>query len=75
MALCCLLSHTLLAQQEAVFRTLDMKEGLSQGTVFAVTQDQVGHMWFGTRDGLNKYDGYQFTVYRHCSKIHLISRQ
>lgn len=65
MALCCLLSHTLLAQQEAVFRTLDMKEGLSQGTVFAVTQDQVGHMWFGTRDGLNKYDGYQFTVYRH----------
>lgn len=63
---CCFLPiSSLLAQQEAVFRNLDMKEGLSQGTVFAIAQDDVGQMWFGTRDGLNKYDGYQFTVYRH----------
>jgi len=63
---CCLLPiSSLLAQQEAVFRNLDMKEGLSQGTVFTIAQDDVGHMWFGTRDGLNKYDGYQFTIYRH----------
>lgn len=65
LALYCILAHSLYAQQEAVFRNLDMKEGLSQGTVFAVAQDEIGHMWFGTRDGLNKYDGYQFTVYRH----------
>ncbi|MBX2873165.1 MAG: hypothetical protein KTR30_13725 [Saprospiraceae bacterium] len=66
MLFCCLLPlSSVLGQQEAVFRTLDMKAGLSQGTVFAITQDDVGHMWFGTRDGLNKYDGYQFTVYRN----------
>ena len=28
-------------------------------------QDSQGFMWFGTEDGLNKYDGYTFTVYKH----------
>ncbi|NRB53934.1 MAG: response regulator [Saprospiraceae bacterium] len=65
LALCWLITQPLFAQQEEVFRNLDMKEGLSQGTVFTITQDELGHMWLGTRDGLNKYDGYQFTVYRH----------
>jgi len=42
--------------------------GLSQSTVIAVHQDVMGQMWFGTRDGLNKYDGNGFTVFRNNPK-------
>lgn len=38
--------------------------GLSQSSVIAIHQDAIGQMWFGTRDGLNKYDGNKFTVFR-----------
>lgn len=41
------------------------KEGLSQGMINGILQDREGYMWFATKDGLNKYDGYKFTVYRH----------
>jgi ligand-binding sensor domain-containing protein/signal transduction histidine kinase len=40
-------------------------DGLSQSTVYTVVQDRFGLMWFGTADGLNKYDGYEFTIYSH----------
>ena len=40
-------------------------DGLSQSTVQAIVKDKYGYLWFGTQDGLNKYDGYKFTVYRH----------
>ena len=49
----------------ARFNVVSIKEGLSQSTVYAITQDARGFMWFGTQDGLNRYDGYQFVVYRH----------
>src|ERR1700742_1038691 len=42
-----------------------VKEGLSQGLVMSMMQDKEGYMWFGTSDGLNKYDGYNITVYRN----------
>ena len=42
-----------------------MKEGLSQTSVSCLLKDSRGLMWFGTEDGLNKYDGTTFTVYRH----------
>lgn len=38
-------------------------KGLSQNTVHATIQDSYGFLWFGTWDGLNKYDGYTFTVW------------
>lgn len=47
-----------------VFHQLSIKEGLSEGTVRSIIEDSRGYMWFGTEDGLNKYDGYKFTVYK-----------
>jgi len=40
-------------------------DGLSQNYVYCILQDSKGFMWFGTRDGLNKFDGYTFTHYKH----------
>ena len=47
------------------FQRLTIEDGLSQSNVECVTQDSDGYLWFGTRDGLNKYDGYKFVVYRN----------
>ncbi|HYG37503.1 MAG TPA: two-component regulator propeller domain-containing protein [Cytophagales bacterium] len=46
------------------FEKLGIDEGLSQSNVSSLLQDRKGFMWFGTKDGLNKYDGYRFTVYK-----------
>jgi diguanylate cyclase (GGDEF)-like protein len=50
-----------------LFDRLSLEQGLSQGTINAVLQDSQGFMWFGTEDGLNRYDGYRFKVYKHDS--------
>ena len=47
------------------FSYISINEGLSQSTVFSIDQDHRGNMWFATYDGVNKYDGYSFTVYQH----------
>jgi signal transduction histidine kinase/ligand-binding sensor domain-containing protein/CheY-like chemotaxis protein len=47
------------------FDFLSMEDGLSTALVLSIVQDQQGFMWFGTQDGLDRYDGYDFTVYKH----------
>src|SRR5690348_1842778 len=42
-----------------------LEEGLSQQAVLSITQDADGFMWFGTEDGLNRFDGYEFRQQRH----------
>ena len=49
------------------FTTLNLKDGLSQLSVLNIFQDSRGFMWFGTRNGLNKYDGTSITVYKHTN--------
>ncbi|MCG3206470.1 MAG: Sensor histidine kinase RcsC [Anaerolineae bacterium] len=46
------------------FETISTDAGLSQATISTMLQDRQGFMWFGTLDGLNKYDGYEFKVYK-----------
>lgn len=64
-----LLSAVFLSAQEDIsqkyyFKTLDIADGLSQNTVNCILQDKMGFMWFGTKDGLNRYDGLSFTVFK-----------
>ena len=47
------------------FEHIGTAQGLSQSNVICSLQDSRGFMWFGTREGLNKYDGYNFTVYKN----------
>ncbi|WP_217695367.1 two-component regulator propeller domain-containing protein [Belliella pelovolcani] len=42
-----------------------MENGLSHNTIFTIHQDQLGFMWFGTKDGLNRYDGHQFKIFKN----------
>ncbi len=53
--------------QDLRFQHLGIADGLSQSTVFAMLQDHTGFMWFGTNDGLNRYDGYSFRHYLHSA--------
>lgn len=46
------------------FESLGLEDGLSQSTVLAILQDQFGFLWIGTEDGLNRYNGYTFRVFR-----------
>jgi ligand-binding sensor domain-containing protein/signal transduction histidine kinase len=57
------------AQVETIrFERLTVEDGLSQNAVLTIVQDHQGFLWFGTEDGLNKYDGYQFTVYQNAAE-------
>ena len=51
--------------QQLRFKQITNEEGLSTNYVSAVIQDDKGFMWFGTQDGLNKYDGYNITIFKN----------
>jgi ligand-binding sensor domain-containing protein/signal transduction histidine kinase/DNA-binding response OmpR family regulator len=46
------------------FKHYNINNGLSQNTVHAIFQDNLGFMWFGTKDGLNRFDGTSFKIYK-----------
>lgn len=66
-ALCILLvsilTQFILASQRYHFSNLSVKDGLSQLHVTCIYQDKLGYMWFGTRNGLNKFNGNSFEIF------------
>ena len=58
--------ETSVSQSEQLkFSQLTALDGLSSSNVFSITQDHQGFLWFGTEDGLNRYDGNNIVIYRH----------
>lgn len=55
------------AQTSISFTSVNNASSLSQNTIQCILKDRYGFMWFGTQDGLNKYDGYKFVVYKHSN--------
>lgn len=52
-----------MAQESASFGQLSVTDGLSQNSAISIAQDQEGFLWIATQDGLNRYDGKEFTTY------------
>ena len=55
------------------FTHLSIKDGMSQGAALALLQDRRGFIWIGTEDGLDRYDGYKFKIYRPSDDIHSLT--
>src|ERR1044071_3356757 len=53
------------AQSDFRFNHLTIKDGLSQSQPFSLFQDSYGYLWIGTQDGLNRFDGNSFKVYKN----------
>jgi ligand-binding sensor domain-containing protein len=54
-----------LPQSRIIFNHLVIDDGLSQSSVTCIFQDRKGFMWFGTQDGLNRYDGYNIKIFKN----------
>jgi len=64
--LCFVMSQCVVAQNNQYqFSQLDITNGLSNNRVICIYKDAEGFMWFGTTAGLNRYDGYEFKVFKH----------
>jgi ligand-binding sensor domain-containing protein len=58
-------SLTKQAGQSIKFEHLSVEQGLSNGLIQSILQDHQGFLWIATKEGLNKYDGYNFATYMH----------
>lgn len=52
-------------KKDIFFRSFSVNHGLSQNDVTSILQDEIGYIWIGTYDGLNRYDGFNNKVYRY----------
>ncbi|MDP9081191.1 MAG: ATP-binding protein [Bacteroidota bacterium] len=60
------IQNTAIAQEDQYqFSRLNIENGLSNNRVICIYKDVKGFMWFGTKSGLNRYDGYNFKVFKH----------
>ncbi len=63
------MTHSSLAEQNPLqnyhFQQIGVMQGLSHGTVTSIIQDRKSFLWIGTADGLNRYDGYHFKIFKH----------
>lgn len=57
--------HSKTSLQRIRFHTYNIEDGLSQSTVLSLEQDSLGYTWIGTQDGLNRFDGFENTIFRH----------
>ena len=57
--------HAVGQDRDVRFERVENEAGPSHNSINAITQDRQGFLWIGTDDGLNRYDGYDFVVYRH----------
>ena len=64
LVLYCSSPNTLHAAKDIKFHRITVADGLSQSSVLRIIQDKTGFMWFSTQDGLNRYNGYDFTVFK-----------
>lgn len=60
----CISYNIQLNSSDYYFRNMAVENGLSQNMVYSIFQDKTGFMWFGTMDGLNRYDGIQFRIFK-----------
>lgn len=60
-----IICHCLANAQPYYFRHYQVENGLSNSTVFCSTQDKFGFLWFGTKEGLNRFDGYHFKLFNY----------
>ncbi len=58
-------NYRVLSPTEVRFNHLSLEEGLSQSTVTAILQDSQGFIWIGTLNGLDRFDGYDVTIFKH----------
>ncbi len=61
------------SEMQLKFRELTTNDGLSQNTITSIIQDDEGLMWFGTQNGLDRYDGYRFEIFQGQPKVNSIS--
>lgn len=61
------------AEESLRFARISVDDGLAQNSVESILQDRLGFLWFGTQEGLNRYDGYEFVVHRAGHEEGLLS--
>jgi signal transduction histidine kinase/ligand-binding sensor domain-containing protein/AraC-like DNA-binding protein len=64
-----LFSVQALFAQKMFFRNYTVTDGLCSNTIWDITQDEEGYMWFGTKYGLNRFDGYEFKSFQYHEKL------